>query len=184
MKIKVVLCLVGFFIFSGCGKIENSAIDDEISVFAKEMLLEHVEIGEAYFDSQIKSTFISERILSFFKQTRQHTGDLHSSVHYSGINYIKMKNGFKKLALTDLFPEKGQMEKIRHYCQENLKQNPLSYFYGPDAIRMHLDLLDLQDFYIESGMVVIFFQPYVVGGIMDEPFTIRFPYVVGASIDE
>jgi antitoxin YefM len=52
--------------------------------------------------------------------------------------------GFKRAVLTDLFPDKNQIEKLRDYCQKNLEENPLSHFYEPDlSFRSHLaDVLD------------------------------------------
>ncbi len=138
---------------------------------------------EVYFSESIRTTFASKGIFSFFRERRQYRGGLHPSVSYESVNYRRTKNGFEKISLETLFPKKSAQISLKDYCQKSLIKNPLSYFSGPEPIKTQLELSELQNFYLEPGAVVIFFEPYMVGGPMDEPFTVRFPYVVEARHD-
>ena len=75
-----------------------------------------------------------------------------------------------------MFPTAEQREFLRKYCENSHKTKSISYFSGENPLRIRLEYEDIRTFVIDDKFLIVFFQPYTVGGLEDGPSQVKIPY--------
>jgi hypothetical protein len=164
----------------GCSSHEKEKNLNDLNAIKKEFLLSIMgeEVGESPFhmDYKLRTVFFSNDVISLFGAISVYDHLPHGWERYEGRTFCKIEGRFKEVKLDDLFPEPGQIEFLRKYCEESLKSQPGSYFSGSQPLRATLDVDDISNFVIDGKFLIIFFQPYRVAGLGDGPWQVKIPY--------
>lgn len=124
----------------------------------------------------MRTVFFSKDIISLFGEIYVYNHLPHGWHRYEGRTFCKVCGQFKEVKLWDLFPMASQKEFLRKYCENNLKSQPISYFSDENPLRTSLNYEDISGFIIDDQSLIIFFQPYIVGGLGDGPLHVKIPY--------
>lgn len=136
------------------------------------------ELDEGTFNLQysLETVFFSKKIISLFGKFNEYTNLPHGRARYEGKTFCEINNQLKELKLKDLFKTQNQIKQLIIYCENNLKNQPVSYFAGEDVLRTTLSQDTLYTFVIDDQFLILVFQPYVVGNYADGPFFVKIPY--------
>jgi hypothetical protein len=179
MIFRYTLILSAYLLYGCQNQKENSHTSDLNSVKADFLqTILNGELGESPFQMhyELKTVFFSQDIVSLFGEMHVDDHLPHGSSRYEGKTFCRIRGKLEEIALNDIFVTKEQREFLRKYCEENLRRNPISYFSGEKPLRARLEYEDLHAFVVDDRSLIIFFQPYAVGGLSDGPLHVRIPY--------
>lgn len=178
--IKHLVLLISSLFLTSCGTQEKEKNLNDLNAIKKEFLLsilgEEVDESPFHMDYKLTTVFFSKDVISLFGAIHVYDHLPHGWERYEGRTFFKTEGRFKEVKLNDLFPERDQIEFLRKYCEESLKSQPGSYFSGSQPLRTTLDIDDISNFVIDGKCLIIFFQPYRVGGFGDDPWQVKIPY--------
>ena len=179
MKFRSLMLFVVSLILIGCENRKNDLAEDDLNSVKKEFLnkifLAEVEEGPFNMHYSIKTVFFSKDLISLFGEINVYDCMPHGRKHYEGKTYVKIKGQFKEIDLNDLFTSNSQKEFFRSYCENYLKNDPMTYFGGKDPIKEKLAFEDIRTFVINKHFLSIIFQPYVAVSSADGPFVVKIP---------
>jgi hypothetical protein len=135
-----------------------------------------VEEGPFALHYSLETVFFSKKLVSLFGQLDVYECLPHGKHRYEGKTFILDQRHQKEISLEELFALPSQKEFLRSYCEEALKNDPISYFSGNKPLKIKLEAEELQTFVIDHQSLIIIFQPYVVGGGEDGPFFVKIPF--------
>lgn len=175
---KCLFFVAAVFLLSGCQSNEGQL--DQLNAL-KESFLNAIfeaetEEGPFNFNYGLRTVFFSKEVVSLFGEFHEYTNLPHGRSRYEGKTFCKVNGQFKKIGLEDLFVLPQQKEFIRNYCEQDLKNQGMTYFLGDDPLRTRLEQEDIQTFVIDDRFLIVIFQPYSVGGWADGPFLVKIPY--------
>lgn len=177
---KYLVLLLSALLISGCERKEKNVTIDDLNSIKKSFLLSILESGveESPFQMNytLRTVFFSPDIISLFGEINVYDHLPHGWWRYEGKTLCKIRGRLKEIKLWDLFPMMHQREFIREYCEKALKTDSISYFNGENPLRTKLEYEDIRTFVIDDKFLIIFFQPYTVGGLGDGPFHVKIPY--------
>lgn len=138
----------------------------------------HGELDEGPFNLQysLETVFFSKKIISLFGKFNEYINLPHGKARYEGKTFCKIHNQFKEIKLENLFTTPNQIKLLISYCENNLKNQPISYFAGENVLRTTLSQDDLYTFVVDDRFLILVFQPYGVGSYADGPFFVKIPY--------
>jgi len=158
---------------------KNEKLDD-LNVIKKDFLLSIMqqEVDESPFQMNytLKTIFFSKDIISLLGEMNVYDHLPHGWDRYEGKTFCKVDGNFKETKLWDLFTTTGQREFLRKYCENSLKSQSTSYFSGMSPLRTRLEYEDMRTFVIDDKFLIVFFQPYTVGGLGDGPWQVKISY--------
>ncbi len=172
----LILCVL---LLSGCRDQEKNHADDLNSVkknFLVSILENEVEEGPFQMNYILRTVFFSKDIISLFGEVYVYEHLPHGWWRYEGKTLCRVQGKLKEVELWDLFTTAAQREFLRKYCEKSLKTDSISYFSGGNPLRIRFDYEDIRTFVIDDKFLIIFFQPYAVGGLGDGPLHIKIPY--------
>lgn len=179
MKFRSLMCFVVSLIIIGCENRKNDFAEDDLNSVKKEFLnkifLAEVEEGPFNMHYSIKTVFFSKDLISLFGEINVYDCMPHGWKRYEGKTYVKIKGQFKEIELNDLFTSNNQKEFFRSYCENCLKNDSMTYFWGKDPIKEKLAFEDIRTFVINEHFLSIIFQPYVAVSSADGPFVVKIP---------
>jgi len=157
-------------------KIEIDNLENLKNKFLNAVLHSELDEGPFILQYNLETVFFSKKIISLFGKFNEYTNLPHGRARYEGKNFCEVNNQFKELNLRDLFTTQNQMKLLISYCENNLKNQPISYFAGEDVLRTTLSQDDLDTFVIDDQFLILIFQPYVAGSYADGPFFVKIPF--------
>ncbi len=170
------------FLLNGCQQRNNKEIYDELDVAKNDFIIsvieKEVEESPFHFIYSFRTVFFSKDIVSFFGILSVYDQLPHPRWRYEGKNFCRINDKLQEIRLNDLFPTESQREFLRNYCENQIKENDCSYFLGEGAFRDKLEKDEIRTFVIDDRFFIIFFQPYTVGGLIDDqiPWHVKIPY--------
>ena len=177
---KYLALFLSMVLMTGCERQEKNAAIDDVNSIKKNFLLSILESGveESPFQMNysLRTVFFSSDIISLFGEAHLYEHLPHEWCGYEGQTFCRIQGELKEIKLWDLFPMMSQREFLRKYCEEFLKADPTSYFHGKEPLRAKLEYEDIRNFVIDGKSLIIFFQPYTVGGLGDGAFHVKIPY--------
>ncbi len=180
MMMGFLVLLLNILLLMGCQRQEKGANIDDLNSIKKNFLLSILESGieESPFQMSytLKTVFFSPEILSLFGEVHVYAHLPHGWWRYEGKTLCKIQGKLKEIKLWDLFSTTSQREFLRKYCEDDLKTNSISYFSGKEPLRTRLEFEDMRTFVIDDKFLIILFQPYTVGGLVDGPWHVKIPY--------
>lgn len=176
-----IIYLFLLLIFTACSSESNKGLDniEEIKKdFITTILTESaVDEGPFQMNYQLRAILFSDTIVSLMGEVFVYAHLPHGWIRYEGKTYVKTNGSFKEISLNDLFPIPSQKEFLRSYCENLLKNDDnCNYFHPPDPLRDHLEQEMIDVFVVDHESLILIFQPYVVGGFADGPFTVKIPF--------
>lgn len=172
--------LCSLFLLSGCGsQKKESDLDDFQNIkksFLFSVLQEDSNESPFYLNYALRTVFFSKDIVSFFGEISACEHPSRAWSRYEGKTFCKVGQKFKEVKLWDLFKTANQKEFLRQYCENDLRSRSISYFSGEEPLRKRLDLEDIHTFIIDDKCLIILFQPYVAGGLVDGSLHVKIPY--------
>lgn len=179
MKIFYIFLLS--LIITGCSSETEENLDNLSTIkknFINAIFDSYLDEGPFQMDYHLRTILFSDHAISLLGEVFVYDHLPHGWSKFETKTYIKNNNEFKEISLNDLFPLHSQKEYLRNYCEEFLKNKccQCSYFNGEQPVRNHLDIKDVSLFVIDHESLIILFQPYIVGGLEDEPFTVKIPF--------
>ena len=144
--------------------------------FLNTLIASHVEEGPFAMSYSIQTVFFSKNFISLFGQLDVRDCLPHNWQRYEGKTFLTVNGRIRKISLEELFTTSSQKEFLRSYCEEALKKDPNSYFFGIQPLMTRLEVDELQTFAIDNQSLIIIFQPYAVGGGVDKPFFVKIPF--------
>ena len=175
-----IFLLLSALLIAGCERPEKIATTDDLNSIKKDFLLSILESGveESPFQMHynLRTVFFSPDIVSLFGEVYVYDHLPHGWWRYEGKTLCRIQGKFKEIKLWDLFPTMSQREFIRKYCENALKNDSISYFNGENPLRDRLEYEDIRTFVVDDKSLIIFFQPYTVGGLGDGPLHVKIPY--------
>lgn len=167
-------------LISGCKNNEAKIEIDNLEKIKKNFLnsILQGELDEGPFNLQysLETVFFSKKIISLFGKFNEYTNLPHGRARYEGKTFCEINNRFKEIKLENLFTTQDQIKLLVSYCENNLKNQPVSYFAGEDVLRITLSQDNLYTFVIDDHFLILVFQPYAVGSYADGPFFVKVPY--------
>jgi hypothetical protein len=180
MKLQSMFLIVVSLFLIACGaRKENAPLDDLNSVkkeFLTAILSSEVDEGPFHINYTMKTVFFSKELISLFGEISVYQALPHGWRRYEGKTYAKIKGEFKEVSLWDLFQTTAQREFLRSYCENELQNNPISYFEGEAPYKSRLELADIHTFVVNEESLILIFQPYVAGSGEDGPFIVKIPF--------
>jgi hypothetical protein len=176
MKICNILLLL---IFTACSTNEEFKNLEEVKKdFISTILAESVlDEGPFQMNYHLRTILFSDNVVSLMGSVFVFAHLPHGWKQYEGKTYAKINGFFKEITLNDLFPQAGQKEFLRSYCENFLKShNESNYFQGPDPLCNCLDQELIKTFVVDHESLILVFQPYAVSGFADGPFTVKIPF--------
>ena len=177
---SVLFC--SLLVLIGCqdqGKDAN--IDDINSIkkdFISSILQEEVNESPFHINYELRTVFFSKELVSLFGEIHVYERLPHAQTRYEARTFFKIHGKFREITLGDLFPTSTQKEFLQKYCEEDLKIQAVSYFSGVNPVHTKLNQEDVSKFVLGDKFLIIFFQPYTVGGLNDGVFHVRIPYEI------
>lgn len=144
--------------------------------FVDSILQGELDEGPFNLHYSLETVFFSKKIISLFGKFNEYTNLPHGRARYEGKTFCKIDNKFKEIKLENLFTTLDQVKLLISYCENNLKNQPISYFAGEGVLRATLSQDDLYAFVIDDQFLILVFQPYAVGSYADGPFFVKIPY--------
>jgi len=163
----------------GCQDREKDAAIDLNSIkkyFLLSILQEEPEESPFHINYSLRTVFFSKDVVSLFGEIHVYEHLPHAWTRYEGKTFFKIHGKFQEVKLGDLFPTSRQKEFLRKYCEDDLKTQPVSYFFGDNPLHKALKQEDIRLFVLDGKFLIIFFQPYKVGGFGDGPSHVKIPY--------
>lgn len=172
--------LLSVFLVTGCQRQEKNTTADDLNFIRKNFLLSilesQVEESPFHMNYSLRTIFFSTDIVSLFGEIHVYEHLPHGWCRYEGKTLCRDQGKLKEVELWDLFPTAEQREFLRKYCENSLKVDSISYFSGGNPLRIRLEYEDIRTFVIDDKFLIIFFQPYTVGGLGDGPSQVKIPY--------
>ncbi len=141
----------------------NKQLDDELasSLVAFESAAQdaspNLTMGnKAVFNNKWHEKYNKNNFISMINEEYTYLGGAHGSTAWRALNVDTVKN--KTLTLSDLFADSGYKETLNRMISELVLEKPDEYkdlWAKPELKDSHQN-----DFYIEDGNLVIYFQPY------------------------
>jgi hypothetical protein len=174
------LCLMAVsLLFVGCRQ-PRAAREQTLSKakesFLNALISSHVEEGPFAMSYSIETVFFSKNFISLYGQLDVRDCLPHSWHRYEGKTFLTVNGRIRKISLDELFTQPSQKEFLRSCCEEALKKDPNSYFFGIQPLKTRLEVDELQTFVIDHQSLIVLFQPYVVGGGVEKPFFVKIPF--------
>jgi hypothetical protein len=144
--------------------------------FLLSILESQVEESPFHMNYSLRTVFFSPDIVSLFGKMHVYDHLPHGWWRYEGKTLCRIQGKLKEVELCDLFSTADQKELLRKYCENSLKFDSISYFSGENPLRSRLEYDDMRTFVIDDKFLIVFFQPYTVGGLGDEPSQVKIPY--------
>jgi hypothetical protein len=169
--------LLVLILITGCNK--NSFTDPTYCKenFLRTVLSESlVDEGPFRYSYDLKTVYFSSEVVSLFAEVHCYTHLPHGSARYEGMNYRRINGRMKAIPLDELLTTPTQKEFVRSYCERDLVVQGLSYLLGPNPMLNRLDESYIRSYVLDHQHLIIFFQPYAVGGLADGPFVVKMPY--------
>ena len=167
-------------IICGCKNHEAKIEIDNLEKLKKNFIgsVFQSELDEGPFNLQysLETVFFSKKIISLFGKFNEYTNLPHGRARYEGKTFCEINNQFQEVKLKDLFTTHNHIKLLINYCENNLKNQPVSYFAGENVLRTTLSQDDLYTFVIDDQFLILVFQPYAVGSYADGPFFVKIPY--------
>lgn len=168
------------FLITGCDRQEKKENIDDLNSIKKNFLLSILEKGVEespfHMNYSLRTVLFSPDIVSLFGEAQVYDHLPHGWWRYEGKTFCRVQGKLKEIKLWDLFPTMPQREFLRKYCEDFLKADPTSYFNGKEPLRTNLEYEDIRTFVVDDRSLIIFFQPYTVGGLGDGPIHVKIPY--------
>lgn len=175
-----VTLLCSLLLLIGCQEKGKDVSIDDLNSIKKNFLLsivqEDVEESPFHVKYSLRTVFFSEELVSLFGEIQVYESLPHAWARYEGRTLFKIHGKFQEIKLGDLFPTPRQKEFLRKYCEDDLKTQSVSYFSGDNLLHTTLKQEDIRLFVLDDKFLIIFFQPYTVGGLGDGPFHVKIPY--------
>ena len=114
--------------------------------------------------------------MSFLGHLFVHDRLPHGWTQYESRTYYITEKGIQLVNLQDLFSTSEQQTFLAQYCEEKLREDPVSYFFGEDPLKTTLRFDELNSFVVDEHSLIILFQLYSVGGCSDGPIHVKIPY--------
>jgi len=172
--------LLSVLLVTGCERQEKNAIANDLNSIKKNFLLSilesQVEESPFHMNYSLRTVFFSADIVSLFGEIHVYDHLPHGWWRYEGKTLCRIQGKLKEVELGDLFSTVDQKEYLRKYCENSLKSDSISYFSGEDPLRTRLEFEDMRTFIIDDKFLIVFFQPYTVGGLGDGPPQVKIPY--------
>ncbi len=171
--------ILSVLLLSGCRHQEKNHADDLNSVkknFLVSILESEVEESPFQMNYTLRTVFFSKDIISLFGEVYVYGHLPHGWWRYEAKTLCRVQGKLKEVELWDLFTTATQREFLRKYCENTLKADSISYFSGENPLRTRFEYEDMRTFVIDDKSLIIFFQPYTVGGLGDGPPQIKIPY--------
>jgi hypothetical protein len=173
------ILLLSLLLLPECQCDKDANVDD-LNTIKKNFLLSILggEIEESPFNMNytLRTVFFSQDIISLFGEIYVYDHLPHGWKRYEGKTFCRIQGKLKEIELWDLFSTERQREFLRKYCEDRLKAHSISYFSGNNPLRNRLEHEDIRTFVIDDNFLIIFFQPYIVGGLEDVPFHVKISY--------
>src|SRR5476651_2156145 len=177
---KYLVLLLSVLLMAGCERQEKNVTIDDLNSIKKGFLLSILESGveESPFHMSytLRTVFFSANIVSLFGEVHVYDHLPHGWWRYEGKTLCRVQGKLKEVELEDLFSTVDQKEYLRKYCENRLKSDSISYFSGEDPLRTRLEYEDIRTFVIDDKFLIVFFQPYTVGGLGDGPPQVKISY--------
>ena len=177
---KYLVLLLSALLIAGCERQEKNVTIDDLNSIKNNFLISILESGVEespfHMNYALRTVFFSPDVVSLFGEIHVYDHLPHEWLRYEGKTLCRVQEELKEIKLWDLFPMINQREFIREYCENVLKADSISYFSGKDPMRTKLEYEDIRTFVIDDKFLIIFFQPYTVGGLGDGPFHVKIPY--------
>ncbi len=177
---QYLVLLLGMLVMTGCGRQEKNVTIDDLNSIKKSFLLSILESGVEespfHMNYALRTVFFSPDVISLFGEVHVYEHLPHGWCRYEGKTLCRVQGKLEAIKLWDLFPMMDQREFLRKYCEDILKANPSSYFNGKEPLRTKLEYEDIRTFVVDDRSLIIFFQPYTVAGLGDEPIHVKIPY--------
>ena len=179
MKFRTVVIFVSLT-FCGCKSPAADKICDDLNNVKDEFLTSIFEENEDespfHLHYSFRTVLFSKKVMSLFGELFVYDHLPHGWTQYESKTLCRINGALKEITFDDVFDTPARKEFIRSYCEEMLKIDPSSYFFGEDHLRTSLDLNDIHTFVVDDKFLRIIFQPYSVQGCYDGPFVISIPY--------
>ena len=173
--VKNLFILLSVIIIVGCNK-SGFNLENRKNLFLKLLEEAQPDEGPFRFNYDLETIYVSNKMISLYGELHQYTNLPHGSGSYEGKTYIKCGTKWNELTLNDLFPNCKDIELLRSYCENDLKNQAINYFAKNDPLHTYLDAEKLNTFVIDKNFLIIIFQPYAVGSYVDGPFTVQIPH--------
>src|ERR1700722_2366607 len=164
----------------GCHHKENNIKADDLNSIKKNFLISilesEIEEDPFHMNYELRTVFFSKNIVSLFGEIHVYDHLPHGWWRYEGKTLCSLQGKLQEIKLWDLFSTADQKEFLRKYCENALKADSISYFSGENPLRTRLEYEDLRTFVIDNKFLIVFFQPYTVGGLGDGPCQVKIPY--------
>jgi len=171
--------LCSLLLLIGCQEERKDVSIDDLNSIKKNFLLsivqEDVEESPFHVNYSLRTVFFSKDVVSLFGEVHVYEHLPHPWTRYEGRTLFKIHGKFQEVKLGDLFPTPRQKEFLRKYCEDDLKTQSVSWFFGDNPLHTTLRQEDVHLFVLADQFLIIFFQPYTVGGISDGPLNVRIP---------
>ncbi len=175
-----VALLCSLLLLIGCQEQGKGVFIDDLNSIKKNFLLsivqENAEESPFRIDYSLRTVFFSKDVVSLFGEIEVYEHLPHIWTRYEGQTLFKNHGKFQEVKLGDLFPTPKQKEFLRKYCEDDLKTQSVSYFFGNNPLHTTIRQEDIHLFVLDDEFLIIFFQPYTVGGLGDGPFHVKIPY--------
>ncbi len=172
--------LCSLLLLIGCREKGKDVFVDDFNSIKKNFLLsivqEDVEESPFCINYALRTVFFSKELVSLFGEIQVYEHLPHAWTRYEGRTLFKSHEKFQEVTLAYLFPTPRQKEFLRKYCEDDLKTQSGSYFFGNNPLHTTLRQEDIRQFVLDDKFLIIFFQPYTVGGLGDGPFHVKIPY--------
>ncbi len=143
--------------------------------FENQILHRGVEEGPFGFSYQYRTVFLSNEVISLFGELSVADRLPRIWKQYECKTLFKDHNNWEEVTLSNLFSSPHKKELLRKACENQLKDNPLSYFSGNTPLYLSLKLDHNPLFVIDHQYLIVIFGPYSVGGCCDGPLTAKIP---------
>ncbi|HNA62511.1 MAG TPA: hypothetical protein PKW79_05500 [Rhabdochlamydiaceae bacterium] len=169
-----------FLLVVGCERQPKDVRLDNLNAikvdFLQSILKGNVDESPFHLNYSLRTVFFSSEIISVFGELQVYSHLPHGWAKYEGKTYCRISGEFQEIKLGDLFPNPSQKEFLRSFCEDNLKTQPGSYFSGQFPVRSALREDEIKYFVLDDQCLIIFFQPYTIGGLGEGLMHVRIPY--------
>ncbi len=156
---------------------KNVEVQNKINLFLENQFLQSLQSYEEFiadsetyeiypadwvfsFETNFKTTYLSEDFLSVVMEHYEFTGGAHGNYFYLGFNF-RLSDG-KLFQLNDIIKE-TQFENLSLFCeQEILEKFKANSLIDAGVFEDEINIPPDQDFYIKPNYLVIQFDPYEI----------------------
>lgn len=177
---QYLVLLLSMLLMAGCERQEKDVTINDLNCIKKSFLLSILESGveESPFHMTyaLRTVFFSPDVVSLFGEVHVYDHLPHGWCRYEGKTLCRVQGKLQEIKLCDLFSTMEQREFLRKYCEDFLKTDLTSYFAGKEPLRTKLENDDIRTFVVDDNSLIVFFQPYTVGGLGDGVIHVKIPY--------